>query len=361
MNSKKWIKVFLAAPLLCFTFVLGINYIVDPFNIFHTKILKHQFQMNERFMKIEYLDKHNGEFNGYMFGSSRIGTTPPSIVEKYIPNSKIYNFTTSSANLDDYITHLKYFIERKYPIETLYLQLDVDNMNHFGRASSDYLRRFHPHILNQSMSSYYISYLTGLFPFNLKGKILNNINHTDRTDYFLDTGVWTKPDKEKAIIDNCKEFQLYEPSFNRKVNKVNKVNKSNKSRRQNLEALQSIKKLSKDNNIKLYIFITPHNKNMMALFNLDGYLNFLEDISKVTDFYDFSGYNTITVNNCNYYESSHYRPLVGGLIAGKIFKDDTVEIPEDFGVFVTRTNIDKHLKNLKKQIENYDLNKILSK
>ncbi len=97
---------------------------------------------------------------------------------------------------------------------------------------------------------------------------------------------------------------------------------------------------------------------MMDGFIVDDYLRYLKEISNITDFYDFSGYNTITMNNYNYYESSHYRPLVGAIIAGRIFNDKSIKIPNDFGVFVTKDNITEHLSNLKKQIEIYDKNKI---
>ena len=56
MKSTKWIKLFFGLSLIGVLFAGGVNYIVDPFNIFHTKFLKEQFQMNERFMKIEYLE-----------------------------------------------------------------------------------------------------------------------------------------------------------------------------------------------------------------------------------------------------------------------------------------------------------------
>ena len=55
MSSKKFLKIVLSLSILSVLFIGGVNYIIDPFNIFHTKILKEQFQMNERFMKIEYL------------------------------------------------------------------------------------------------------------------------------------------------------------------------------------------------------------------------------------------------------------------------------------------------------------------
>ena len=43
----------------------------------------------------------------------------------------------------------------------------------------------------------------------------------------------------------------------------------------------------------------------------------------------------------------------------KIFNDKSVEVSEDFGVLVTKDNIDEHLENLRKQIKEYDLNKVL--
>ena len=91
----------------------------------------------------------------------------------------------------------------------------------------------------------------------------------------------------------------------------------------------------------------------MDTFVIKDYLAYLKDIATITDFYDFSGYNSITTNNCNYYERSHYRPFIGKLIAARIFNDKTVKVPDDFGQLVTKENITEHLQMLKKNIINY--------
>ena len=65
----------------------------------------------------------------------------------------------------------------------------------------------------------------------------------------------------------------------------------------------------------------------------------------------------ISKNDYNYYEDSHYLAYVGELVAAKIFNDKSVEVPEDFGVLVTKDNIDEHLENLRKQIQAYDVSK----
>lgn len=350
MNGKKWLKVFASILLLLESSVFSLNYIIDPFNIFHTKILKTEFQENERFIKIELLEKKKDKYNGYIFGSSRIGTTPPEYFEKYIDNSKFFNFTISTANLYDYEKHLEYFIKNKYPIKTLFLQIDLDNMNKYGRDESDYLRKLHPHVVNEKLFNYYMMYLFNFFPFNIKGKIYKNIYDASPTNFNLETGVWNKPLKDKQIKNNCNEFIKRVVSFNKKNKRRIKYTK----RKQNLNSLKMIKELCIDNNIKLIVFVTPHNKNFMDGFIVDDYINFISDLASVLEFYNFSGYNTITTNNCNYYEYSHYRSNVGKLIAAKIFKDKKIAVPNDFGFFVSKRNIKKHIEYLRNNILEYE-------
>jgi len=347
MNDKKWLQLFSLFVLINFSLLLTFNYLIDPFNIFHSKFLKHQFQMNERFVKVEFLEKNHHKFNGYLFGSSRIGTTLPSSVEQYIPNSKLYNFTLSSANLYDYLIHLKYFIKRQYPMNTLYLQVDIDNMMYYGQNDSDYLSKAHPYTLNESLPLYYLKYLSGFFPFNSQGKIAQNLNYEEGVNYHLNKGTWSEETKEIELLTNCHNYVESVEEFHAKYNPALKYIKV----KENISALKEIVSLCQKNQIQLYLFITPHNQNMMDIFYKNDYLNYLKDIANITNFHDFSGYNSITTNNCNYYETSHYRPHIGKLIAGRIFKDTNLSIPKDFGVWVTKENIDEHLENLKKEIE----------
>jgi hypothetical protein len=359
IRANKWIKYFISMSLLSIGFLMILNYTIDPFNIFHVKLLKHQYQQNERFLKIEFLEKKHDNFNGYMFGSSRIGTTNPKSIEKYLPGSSVYNFSIASANFHDYVEYLRYFIESGYPIQTLYLQLDILNMSKYGHDKSDFLRRAHPYVSDESVFAYYFSYLTGVFPVNIKGKLrLNKKNiGSDKKEYFLNTGVWARPDREKRISNNCDEYVKHVPSFR---NTVIKRELGYTKSSENLKALKRIKEIAENNNIKLYVFTTPPNHRIMDIFKIKDYLNYLRDISSVVNFYDFSGYNSITKNNCNFYESKHYRPHIGDMIAARIFSDKSKFVPSDFGVFVTKKNIDKHLKRLNREIEEYDLIKARS-
>jgi len=351
MTAKKWIQINFKMTIAIILIIFCINYIFDVFNIFHSPFLKQQFQTNERFSKIEYLEENFLEFNSYMFGSSRIGGTKPELVEQYIPKSKFYNFTVASANMYDHLFHLKYFI-KNYNIKHLYLQIDIDNMSSYGRSENDYLRKMHPYVLNQSIILFYFKYLSGFFPLNTKGKIELNYNGTDYEKYNIEQGYWTKKIKEKKIERNCQKFVDSEPTFQRKAYRTVGLFNINKI----LSGLEEIKELCLQNNIKLYVFTTPHHQKMMDSFIVDDYLYFLKEISKITSFYDFSGYNSVTMNNCNYYEISHYRPKISDMIAARIFKGTNLTLNPDFGVYVTRYNVDKLLKKRKKWILEYEKN-----
>jgi hypothetical protein len=46
---------------------------------------------------------------------------------------------------------------------------------------------------------------------------------------------------------------------------------------------------------------------------------------------------------------------VGNLVIARIFDDPTVNVPEDFGRWVTRENIDLHLKALHRQANSTEI------
>ena len=72
-----------------------------------------------------------------------------------------------------------------------------------------------------------------------------------------------------------------------------------------------------------------------------------------TDYYDFSGLNSVTLNDMNYYEISHYRYIVGDMIIKKIFAVGDINVPRDFGVLVTKKNVNQHIRKQKLELENY--------
>ncbi|MFC3867604.1 hypothetical protein [Helicobacter equorum] len=72
--------------------------------------------------------------------------------------------------------------------------------------------------------------------------------------------------------------------------------------------------------------------------------------------YSFYGVNSITRDKANFDDEAwHFKPKVGNLILAKIFQDESVEVPKDFGVELTKENVRAYLQNLRDSIQTTEL------
>ncbi len=122
-----------------------------------------------------------------------------------------------------------------------------------------------------------------------------------------------------------------------------------------LRDMREIKKLCDENNIELIVFTNPmyyitHVRSLEI-----GYLNFLKGLADITDFYNFSGLNEITMNNNNYIDTSHYRAEIGDLIIDVIWNGKKFDglYNQGFGMKINRDNINELIHLLKSQWQNY--------
>ena len=86
---------------------------------------------------------------------------------------------------------------------------------------------------------------------------------------------------------------------------------------------------------------------------------FKRELVKVTDFIDFTGVNSITTNKNNYWDSSHLRTEHTEIVMAKLMHNIDAEGHQDFGVRITKENIEAHLKKQDSQYEKIDLKEII--
>lgn len=344
MTYRRW-SYFVISCMIIPVIVLGFtNYVVDPFNIFNSHFLKIDGSINERFKKIKHIDKNHQRYNAYLMGSSRSGTTSPCLIEKYFPHLHFYNLTVAGCNQYDNELFLKYLIDRKYQIKHLYLQVDISDIYGYQASPDNLNARHHPHVTHQSLPLFYLSYLSTLSFKQIVHKIrLNYFNLPGRNIKFdlENTGRWYVPFLDEKIKADPEKYIKEEPSFNQK--KIMVGNRGTKLA-ENLHSLRNIKILADANHIRLTVYIAPHHHNMMSTFHKESTLQYLSDLAKITSYWDFSGYNSITQDDHYYYESSHYREILAELIAKRIFNDKSPpQPPADFGKWVTSQNVNFHL------------------
>jgi sugar phosphate isomerase/epimerase len=122
---------------------------------------------------------------------------------------------------------------------------------------------------------------------------------------------------------------------------------------ENISDVKKIIDLCKKYNIKLIIFTNPLHAITYQEAVKNGYLDFLFKLSEITEYYNFSGINNITINNTYFNETSHYKFEVGDMIIDAIFNNilDEELLGQGFGCHVTRNNRDMFLEILDNQRE----------
>jgi hypothetical protein len=121
------------------------------------------------------------------------------------------------------------------------------------------------------------------------------------------------------------------------------------------ELLQEIKANNPNTRFILYsppFLAEKFLKEFDSVVGYDIYQDWLIDCLNVFgEVYNFLYINTITEDISNYYDSQHFYPHIGTLIAHKLIGYDISAIPVDFGVLVNNKNRDEHLRMIRSQLQ----------
>ena len=344
----------------CLIILLSIiNYTVDPYGFFRKDLTKQLVVPNQNFLKMRYLTRKPHTFNSFVFGSSRVG----QIHVQNIHNSgHWYNMTYAAGIPQDHLINIEYMIKQKMNIKELMIGLDefsylIDPKEHAQAWST---RHYSP-ILGQSEVLFYIQYLlrfpdikvmqTAYREYQKKMHPQRNEQGAFFDDYDLyGTGQGTVKELDEEIDRNPVKHNLDPRFFKPYKTHSDEPDFSEDS----LASLKRIVELSRANGIKLTIFINPIHKTTYMATNREHLFSFKRRLSKICNYYDFSGLNSVTLNNYYYYETSHYRPIVGNMIIQRIFDRNTSY--NGFGELVTADTVERHIAKQRDEIRQHESN-----
>lgn len=106
------------------------------------------------------------------------------------------------------------------------------------------------------------------------------------------------------------------------------------------------------------VFTTPISAPMFSLLVRDGRLPEYERwlgllVQNFDTVYDFMGLNSITTDLGNYVDAHHLKDARGRIIVDRLEGRDAL-VPSDFGVRVTRENLEGHLADIRSQVGKLD-------
>lgn len=357
-NNKFNITAILATVILLFVNIF-INVLVDPYYIFKTPLIKGfnaikpDIKKQERLTKVLEFKLHKNDIDTLFLGSSRVDYAINPYYYDKITGKKAFNFGIKGSIISDSLEFVKLATYHNPHIKTIIVGIDLFgfgipiNNNNNNKPTSDKLY-YSPSIKLSEIATVLLSYDALLSSFKTIDYNIHNNNDVD----FDVRGIKIEKINYSSYDEAMSDLGLY-------INKY-VFYRDFKLCDQKIDELRKIKKICDENNINLIVFINPTNfvylQGIKTSNNWGNYLTWKKKIAEITPFIDFSGYSNITTeklakNMVYYFDSNHYKSIVGDKLIDRFTEKNKVF--ENFGIIVTKQNVDNDNKQLEKYHESW--------
>lgn len=338
---KKFVIKCISFFLILVLIFVPFNVLLDPYNVFHPgRLVNNGVEPNKNYIKMKNVIDHPDRYDSLLFGSSRVGFLD---VER-MNDGTYYDMMYSEGLPAEHLQNLKDLLARG--IVPKNILLGVDDISWFVDPE------FHGNILYRApfpwsgslldKAGFYLKYFDLFTTLKSVQTIRDNVvNDEQWGERLLRTGTENLdiPSQFDPANDRPYWADYYMP------------------REEVFAEIQEFVDICEENDIHLTVFTNPLYAKTYTQGIQNGYLEFLEGLSEITDFYNFSGYNTLTVDTANFYENSHYTRKIGDKMIDVMFYGQTYEGLEEqgFGVYVEKGNGGELIELLKNQAVNYGI------
>ncbi len=312
-------------------------FVIDPYNVFHPDSVRNNgIEPNKRYIKMRNVLKNPDKYDSFLFGSSRVGYFDIT----RMTDGKFYDMSYSEGTPAEHLEDLEILIENGIIPKNVYIGLDdiayfVDPAIHQKML----YRKAYP--WNKSPLDKLKFYLGYFDLITLYESLEVSNNYTDND-----------PDFGKRLLETGTERLDMPTGFDEKETDATWSDYYS-PRADVFKDISRIKSLCESNGINLVFFTNPINIYTYEKDIENGYIVFLQELSKTTEYYNFSGINDITTDMSNYYETSHFSPAVADMMV-TYMQEGTIDShlsEQGFGVLVTSQNADALVQTLYEQAQ----------
>ncbi len=321
-------QLFLAVPI---TLLLILYVYFDPFKVIYSYsdysfpyvISNRDYISTEVFMK--NISKY--KYDSFIFGSSRTLAYRPSEWSKYLDEkAKPFMFDASGESIYGIYTKLKYLDLADVKINNALIIIDNDCSFSQSENHKGHLFIKHPITSKESNLDFHIQFIKAYFSPNFILKYYSYLILKEYKPFMVGiienrkiafdtiTNEIHIIDQETEISQKPTEYYLKRINifYERKGEQIDSMQRINSKQ---LIMLNEIKRILQKNNTNYKVVISPlYNQTKFS--NPD--MSILKNIFD-KNLFDFSGKNKYTNSKTNYYETSHYRPVVGDSILNIIY------------------------------------------
>jgi len=344
-NFLKKILVFLIPILLVILLIIFFNYKLDPFSVINGEMGKVKISPNQRFLKVKHIVNNPNKYDSFLFGCSKAGKID---TRKISDGNQWYNMTYSEGVPAEFLNNIKIFIESGVQIKNIFI--GIDNLTYLVSPELHKNQDLRKLYTNQ-----YQPYLYYLF-LRPSPTLLKNLwsSKKGKDSFITEYDIYNSGLPIVYGVDEYIDTHAESHINNSKFDNVKWSEKYQNRTASVIAELKEIIELCDKYKINLKFFINPMHVNLYLRQNTNEFFTFLKALTKITDFYDFSGVNSVTVNNFNYYETVHFRYKIGDEML-KVLMDygSKLNLEPEFGQIINKTNINSILVKKNKDISDY--------
>ncbi len=342
MSAKKWLLVFSMTVLLLAALVAGVNALVDPFGVFGDPIFQwwsYDETNNPRTAKFSYLERHHQEYDSYIVGCSSTSSFPTDRLNQYF-DAKFYNMISYGADMLDAEQTCRYLLEN-YTVKHLVVNVYISNGQTYDTGEDDLTRKMPSKASGSNPISYYASYLFADLRYaKAKLQARGEDEYLPRTFDVFDeeTGTYDKRKRDAEPIGDLERYLAAYPVFSNYTTDRAGLT----SIRECVESVRRIVELCQEKGVDLTVVCSPVYSQCLYNYYEPQVRQFYTALAEVTPYWDFT-MSSVSFEPRYFYDDTHFRNCVGDMALARIFHDEAVYVPEDFGVYVTKENVAQHL------------------
>lgn len=338
MKLKNWLLIFFISLAVFSVCIAGFNIAVDPFGVFGDRLLDYwtyNMTQNPRIAKIAYLDKNYEKYDSYIIGSSKTSSYSVEKLNEYT-GASFYNMIMYGGDLYDAEKTAEYVI-KNYNVKNLILNIGIEESVQYNQEDDPIKGNLHAKTDGGSLALFYLKYafLNPQYSTDkLKAYFSRGYLPTADEVFIPETGVYNKTVRDvepvgRLLTDADKD----EPFFIYRGRRDDLMNIDNA-----VASVRRVKELCDSRGIDLKLIASPLYDTEIQDYNYTQLCDYWQKLAEVTDFYDFTGYSSISMDSRYFYDDAHFRNSVGNMALAYIYGDDSIYVPENFGHITTAEN-----------------------
>lgn len=340
VSSGRWLKMFLITALIIACLLPAFNVITDPYGAFGDPVMQwwaYDMTLNPRLAKITYLEQNHEKYDSYIIGASGSSSLPIDQLNEYL-DASFFNTFFYGTETETYEMTALYMLDH-YPMKNLILDSSLLLATSMKASDNKLTKYTYWKVNGISPVTFYSRYLTAT-PLDGIQKISDRIHdgylQAPYRTMVPETGAYDKSVRDIEPIHDLDSY-LALPAYRKFSNYVTHHYRP-AYLDQAMEIVRKIKARCDEKGVRFILILQPMYYMNAKFYTPEDQALLLNALAEVTDYWDFT-LSSVSYEPRYFYDGTHFRNCIGTMILARMFGNEEVYVPEDFGRYVPQGSV----------------------